>query len=143
MRSTKVEIPFVDYGSDVPVVKVRLKDKEVYCIIDTGSEITLFDKSLKDSLTIQEVQKMSLVGVSGNNAAMTSTVSTAVGIPMGKNKLFVANLSGYLNDLSIVNNHFAGALDTDVRISILFGSDMFNLFNCKIDFEKRIVTFHL
>lgn len=144
MRETKIVIPFEPAPeSDVPIVKFYLDDKPRYAIVDTGAESTLFDVSLKKALKIIHSEEISIVGVSGETQQeKIEKTKTRLWMTNQNGHTLIIKASGYIHDLSHISSHFLGD-ECDKRISAIFGSDMLNTYNSKIDFINHEIHFEI
>ena len=53
MNNIKVTVPFeLIPNNDVPIIKFHFDKDELYAIVDTGAESTLFDKSIRKHLHV-------------------------------------------------------------------------------------------
>jgi hypothetical protein len=134
-------IPFVECGSDVPVIKFTLDDGTIgYGVVDTGSESTVFDKDFvkanKQSFKVEITSnKMGVVGVSDK---MDVPIVKVCGPLYFKDVRCTVN--AVMMPLTHLTSHFEN-IGVKLTISALFGSDMLKYLNAGIDFKKKMVMF--
>ena len=139
----KIAIPFIAVSEyDVPIIEFHIGNGDYYAIVDTGAESTIFDSSLKKSLNVNKNIEISIVGVSGESEPQKIVSATSkVWMKNDSGHIFITDVTGYISDISHLSEHFIP--DNEKKISAIFGSDMLNNLNAKIDFTKRIVNFSL
>lgn len=140
----RIVIPFVDASVDAPIIKVYYGvDKFVYALIDTGSEISMIDKSFVKStkkmgplfedmfVRIPQPEKMQMIGLAGVKE-----------VPVIKTKTLV-----HFEDTSTADRIMFTAIEMDFAmiaqrksapdnedISIILGNDFLNSRKAKINF---------
>lgn len=141
---SRIEIPLYYCKSRVPLVLFRLTDDEKHVgIIDTGSEVSMFDFSLKDS-GIEEVNdgtETSFIGVNGSGK--TSKVAQVKGELVFKTKgdeYIPVQAEGVLFDFGSLTEAFQRRTEKDISISALLGSDFLKGHDAKIDYRKKTIT---
>ncbi len=135
-----VRVTFVESQSEVPIVKFSRNGREMYGLVDTGSESTLFDDSVVDDGTIPCVDgmdtEMNLVGMNGSTGRRPMRGVSAY-VDMDGNRVKVAGLS---TDLSPFSNHLADTYGENLKIDAVFGSDILSWYGAKIDFANREIV---
>lgn len=140
----RIVIPFVDASVDAPIIKVYYGvDKFVYALIDTGSEISMIDKSFVKSIKkmgplfedmfvrMPQPEKMQMIGLAGVKE-----------VPVIKTKTLV-----HFEDTSTADRIMLTAIEMDFEmiaqrksapenedISIIIGNDFLNSRKAKINF---------
>ena len=135
----KINIPLVEFESKVPVVKLKLGDRELFALADTGSESTLFDESLKrvEGIKVTNLNNdMSFVGLQGK------TKDRKVSILSGefKSRRSKIKIAGIGADLSSISHHFKKSYNSDIVISVLLGCDFLDSYEAVIDFDNHKMT---
>ena len=138
---SKMEIPFMKIGTDMPVVLLTLKNNvQFLAVVDTGSESSLIEvKFVIDNKSVFERRKtnkkVSLLGLNGeSNHPLTYA---ACDIARNEDEMELV--------FEAVNFNFAANGFEDkynMRISAIIGSDMLSRYNALIDYEKSTVTFN-
>ena len=139
--SLTVRIPFVEFESKVPVVSLMIGDREIYALLDTGSESTLIDEKLLDVAKSRKLRRhLSFTGINGETEKKRVVViSDDFLLPVG-NKI---NIAGIASDLSAISNHFKTSYGSEVVISAVLGCDFLETYNVKIDFEEHLIEIYL
>ena len=135
----KINIPLIEFESKVPVVKLKLDDRELFALVDTGSESTLFDESLREieGIKVKELNSdMSFVGLQGK------TEDKKISILSGefKSRRSKIRIAGIGADLSSISHHFKKSYNSDIVISILLGCDFLDTYEAVIDFDNHKIT---
>ena len=145
MKVGKVTIPLLPLAeSEVPVVKFYIKGNPYLAIVDTGAESTIIDVTLKDELETKSQEEVALVGISGEKKANTILTGTIkVWMQNEKGHVFITSVKGFLSDITHVSNHFLSQMDCREKIVAVFGADMLNNLNAKVDFVKKEVHFKI
>ena len=140
----RIIIPMYFCKSRVPLVLFRLEGDEKHVgIIDTGSEISMFDFSLKDSgmSEVNDGTETSFIGVNGSGK--TSKVSQVKGDVTFKTKddeHFKVKVDGVLFDFGSLTEAFQRRTDKNISISALFGSDFLKKYNARINYRNKTLT---
>ena len=135
----KINIPLIEFESKVPVVKLKLGERELFALVDTGSESTLFDESLREieGIKVKELNSdMSFVGLQGK------TEDKKISILSGefKSRRSKVSIAGIGADLSSISHHFKKSYNSDIVISILLGCDFLDTYEAVIDFDNHKIT---
>lgn len=129
-----IRIPLLFCDSKVPLVCFGVADKKYYAIIDTGSEISMYDFSMKNLFDmIQDLPRSSCVGINGRAEFNASTV--LAGSIILNEKEF--KLNGLLYNLIQFSHHFKDDIENDIEISAIIGSDFLKKYNAVIDFDNK------
>lgn len=141
---SRIEIPLYYCKSRVPLVLFRLTDdgdKHVG-IIDTGSEVSMFDYSLKGSGMdeMNDGVDTSFIGVNGSGK--TSKVSQVKGelVFRSAETDCVVQAEGVLFDFGSLTEAFQRRTEKDISISALLGSDFLKKYDAKIDYRRKKLT---
>ena len=134
----KINIPLIEFESKVPVVKLKLDDRELFALVDTGSESTLFDESLREieGIKVKELNSdMSFVGLQGKTDDRRITILSA-DFKLNEDTVRIGGISA---DLSSISDHFKRSYNSDIRISVLLGCDFLEAYDAVIDFEEHML----
>ena len=132
--------------SPIPLIPVRVgkNNNTVYAMIDTGSEISLFDYGIIGSLDVltkesnqYELHMMSMLGEKRDESPK---IAKAVLHPVGSEEKGF-EMIGALSDLSSLSEYFRGTYKKDVYISILIGSDVLSDNKAIIDYLENKINF--
>ena len=143
MKKRKVIVPFEPFSKTVPIIKFCVKDKVFYGIIDSGSEISVFNKeSFSDmSLLSTTVNSMSMVGINGSNKTEAiKLVNTDVKIVSIQEDLYLPCIA-FISDLSNITEHFRRIFDSKISVDAILGSNFLTLHKAKIDYNKQEIQF--
>lgn len=145
MNRNKIVMQFAPVSEcDVPIIKFHIGDTEHYGIVDTGAETTIFNTSVVDLMESRKKKEISIVGVSGETKpAVIVTGDTKIWMKNESNHLLILKVHGYINDISHLSSHFLENIDDSIKIDAIFGSDMLNEFNAKVDFINKEISFKL
>jgi hypothetical protein len=135
----RINIPLVEFESKVPVVKLKLGDRELFALADTGSESTLFDERLKDieGINVRKLDSdMSFVGLQGKTDDRRISILSGE-FRSGRSKIRIAGIGA---DLSSISHHFKKSYDSDIVISVLLGCDFLDAYEAVIDFDTHKMT---
>lgn len=135
-------VPFRFCKSRVPLVTFRLAGEEHYAIIDTGSEITIIDESLRDKIKTKEIDvETNFIGVNGSSG-YRNLVQGACRISLqatdGEDTEVV--LAGMVSNLDAVSNHFRDKNGEFIPIAALIGGDFLKHYQVKIDYKRKTLT---
>ena len=135
----RINIPLVEFESKVPVVKLKLGDRELFALADTGSESTLFDERLKDieGVNVRKLDSdMSFVGLQGKTDDRRISILSGE-FKSGRSKFKIAGIGA---DLSSISHHFKKSYNSDIIISVLLGCDFLDAYEAVIDFDNHTMT---
>lgn len=139
--SLKVKIPFVEFESKVPVVSLRIGDRDIYALLDTGSESTLIDEILLNVAKSRKLKKaLSFTGINGETEKKQVVVITDNFLLSTGQEI---HLAGIASDLSAISTHFKSAYNSAVVISAVLGCDFLETYDVKIDFEEHVIELYL
>ena len=140
----RIAIPLHHCRSRVPLVVFRTSDDRPRVgIVDTGSEVTMFDPSLigNGMDATEGGGRTSFVGVNGEgDAGMVTRVSGTVGVRSKDGNDYDIPLSGVAYDCSNLSRIFSERMDKEINVSMILGSDFLKDRNSKIDFKKKTLT---
>ena len=145
-RMRKITLPFLNCKSPIPVICLPLiNGSQTFAIVDTGAEISLYDKGAKETnpdlfVSSKHLGAGSLTGISEtvekdfyvSKIEMTLKQKETESVPLK----FVAtehDLTSTLKPL-VDNENLPGS------IPFLFGSDLLTKFRAKIDMRKRTIS---
>lgn len=145
----KYSFPFFESKSLVPFIKFTTEEgKDIFALVDSGSESTLFDRSLMEECP--EVIKstvalgtISMVGINGKrettvDGARLSLPATTVDGREGR-----IGLKAVSDDLSTLSEHVKKVYGSPEKMSLLIGGGALRALHAKIDYAKKVITFSL
>lgn len=132
--------------SDVPVVHFTLQDgTNVYALVDTGSEMTLFDRKFveqhKESFGIvQTADKVNLIGLSAKRAFHVVSVSTV--LHAEEDELALPVFDAMLFDLAHLTDTLRknSGWEEDKAIVLVLGADILKNIDAKINFKNKTLS---
>ena len=135
-------VPLRFCKSKVPLVTFRLAGEEHYAIIDTGSDITMLDVSLKDKIKTKEIDlEMSCVGVNGGSEYQKVIQGACrADLITSENESVNVVFGGMIYDLKAISNHLESRNKERINVSALLGGDFLKHHNAKIDYKKKTLT---
>ena len=138
LLKTKSEAPFVCFTSP--------EGKAIYALLDSGSEMTLIDKTFSEKfpeavLSSEEKGKGYCVGINGPRAI--DLVSKTVSIPFqtGEGETASLTVEGMVDDLTRVSKVFKRNAGLDAEVLVILGSDTLKAYRAQIDYWKEKVIF--
>lgn len=145
---SKIYIPFMESGSKIPLIEFDIDDNQYVALVDTGSESTLFDKSIPESenYKISETDyEMSLVGLSGETGSNRVTVANAIinikdHYIKGNNEytqIVTMPVEAMITDLSYVSNGINERYGKHLVVKAILGSDFLKKYGAKIDYRRK------
>ena len=138
MERRKISIPLVEFESKVPVIKLKLGDRDLYALADSGSETTLVDIGLKGTEGIHSKRlntEMGFVGMNGSSDKVPVTLLRGEFSVNGD----VVEICGVGADLCNISAHFKDSYGSPVVISVLLGCDFLEHYDAVIDFEEHVL----
>ena len=137
-------IPFYFCKAKVPLAIFRLKNGKKYvAVIDTGSEVSMFDPGLQDEglNTLDNGDETSFVGVNGESGTVSIVhVSDELDFKTKDGEIISVPITGILYDMTDLTNVFQRKFNKDIVISAIIGSDFLKEYNAKIDFKNKTLT---
>lgn len=140
---SKITIPFVENTINMPIIEFSIMGNSMIGLIDTGAELTIFDNSIINDLTKEgDMCKMGVVSLNGESPTSTQKVSAVITFSSGKTKLFT-KIAGYTSDLSSISEHYHDISKDNKSIIAIFGNDILNKLDAKIDYEHKTITLYI
>ena len=142
----KLTLPFVNTKCPIPIVRFPLADgKSIYAIIDTGSECTLYDISVKDANPelfgkSKYIGKQRVVGVNETKEADVYASGMRLSVKQENEEDIAFKFVAYSH--SFFGESIKGLIDMEgltENVPLLMGSDSLNWFNAKIDMKKKAI----
>ncbi len=140
-----IEIPLqiveLEHDNYHILIEGYFEDKTPSCwIIDTGASKTVLDVNLSSYYELIDSDDMDDYQSAGINQGM---METSVGkMPLLRfNNLEITNQKVALIDLNHVNEIYEKY--TSCKISGLLGGDILMHYKCTIDYERRVIRFHI
>lgn len=147
MNKVRKIIKFVDCKSEVPIVEFILGNGEpAYAVVDSGSEITLFDYSLvlgehKSEFPIKKTRnKMTFVGIQKDTETpVVKTTPTLRFLDSDDESkyLYVKVDDGMFISLKNLTEHLKDQYGTDMTVSAIIGSDVLNRLNAEVNYKNK------
>lgn len=130
----------------LPLLNVSLSgiDEKLWILIDTGSELTLFDDTVV-SACLSEGQhdaegELSISFLSGEMNKNSHSVSLLFDVENYEGETLQLELSGYTADLSNISKHMKEYNELDGNIIGIIGSDYLESTEAKIDYKTGYIT---
>ena len=144
VNMTRRIIPLRFCKSKVPLVTFGLADNDelYYAIIDTGSEISIINDSLRSKIKTKEIDaETNLVGVNGGTGYrnLTQGVCNLVFNDLNEESVS-AVVGGMVSDLKAISSHFKNKNDEYIPIAIIIGGDFLKHYNAKINYRNKTLT---
>lgn len=135
-------VPLRFCKSRVPLVAFRLADEEYYAIIDTGSDLTMLDVSLKDKIKTKEIDvEMSHIGVNGGSEYQKVVQGACrVELISRANESVNVVFGGMMYDMKAISNHLESRNRERINVSALLGGDFLKHYKAKIDYKNKTLT---
>lgn len=132
-------IPFKKVKMKVPVIELKRNRKSHYAIIDTGSELTLFDELYKENSHEAEY-KIDLTGVGGTLTHSAHRYSVDFVLMDSDKKKLRYRIDGLCVEDSTLFKDADSLYGEQMHIDIVLGSDMLRKMNAKIDYENNVLV---
>lgn len=141
--STNIIIPLENNNGSVPIIRVKMFDKNYYGIVDTGSEISLLSNKLVEKFKQKYVLKehsmpVILTGVAGKSEDTITTIECRCGFALEYGNITYID-SFCSHDMSGLSSHFKSVCGHD--ISFIIGSDWLKKHSAEIDYVNN--TLHV
>jgi hypothetical protein len=137
-------IPLYYCKSRVPLVMFRMSDGQVHVgIVDTGSEVSMFDASLigQGMRVIDDEKMTNFVGVNGDGGTSKVTqLEGTIGLKSKDGELHDVPVSGVTYDFTNLTAVFRNRIKKNITISAILGADFLKEYNAKIDFKNKTLT---
>lgn len=119
----------------IPVVRFRLDNWDYYGILDTGSELTFFDKKVFPFKKKNDVS-LSTIGATESKISIANVNGELV-FSGRDGKQISYPVSGFSTDLSGPTKHFQNQFDYKHNIDAVFGADFMKKYAAKIDIKNK------
>lgn len=144
----KFTLPFVPCTSVIPVVKFPIADDlEIYALVDTGSESTLVNKTIKTDYPgiIQShkvLGKMTAVGIGGEKEM--AVIEAVARIPAKSDKGDTGDIEiiGMVNDLAALTAQMKKMHGVSWDLTMLIGGDTLSKLSARINYRTKTITFY-
>ncbi|WP_299626958.1 retropepsin-like aspartic protease [uncultured Tenacibaculum sp.] len=123
-------IPFELFRNYI-VFKVKIKNRLLNFMLDTGAEITLIDKKVAQNLNLPNNGRITYNGVSNNSGGYITTINNL----KLSDQITIKNLTTGTVDLSKISDYF------DTKIDGIIGSQLLSSLVIKIDFNTKSMSF--
>lgn len=143
MKENKIVVPLYYCRSRIPLVVFYYKEKPFVGLVDTGSEKTMLDFTMRDEgIEVKESNiETNFVGVNGEGGVdSVFDVDDMIQFKTKDDALFPVCVKGVLFDLSNISTIFQKKSGKAVKISAIIGSDFLKERNAKIDFKNKNLT---
>ena len=138
----KSKVPLVIFGTS----GLKNRGKKWIGIIDTGSEVSMFDWSLLDNgfKSNDAPGETKFIGVNGEGSATkVSVVSGDVVFLAKDSKEYTLPVIGATYDFSALKETFCQRTKKNVDITAIFGSDFLKEHEARIDYRNKRITFNI
>lgn len=147
-KRKEIKVGFEESSRMLPFIRIRIEgmDGEKLALVDSGSEITLLDKEIAESLkgkpsfVLHSSAELSLDGVGGQVNGKTYTFAAYVDVVDNSSEKRTFTITGNVSDFSGMRlplRRVCNAADT----VMIIGSDMLKKMRAKIDFKNGNLTF--
>lgn len=134
---------FESLESPIPLIKCRTAaGTQFFAMVDTGSEITIIDKSLEqeaDALN-EDISDITLCSLSGEQSANPSAYRLQSFVSDTEDIERSFNIKGILSNLSSISEFMQNSYGWADKILVVIGSDTLTSRNALIDCEKEQLT---
>lgn len=147
-RLTKYE----DFGEQLPIVPFYIdsagKEEKVYAILDTGSEMTIFDKKLvarhpEAFHVVKHDVMLNTIGIYGENKDYLTTACVSACFDETGNydsNMFAVQMEGNVLDIAYAAESYQQCHKSAVQISVLIGCDFLAKYKAVIDMEDKTLS---
>lgn len=140
----KIVIPLYYCKSKVPLVLFRAGGDEKHVgIIDTGSEVSMFDPSLmvEGFESVESSGETNFVGVNGEGESTKVELIKGDVVFWAKDReRHTVETVGVTYDFSALTDAFRRKTGKDIAISAIFGSDFLKHYRARIDFTDNTLS---
>lgn len=140
----RIVIPLYYCKSKVPLVVFKAGGTEKHIgIVDTGSEVSMFDWSLMaDGFDSEDAPgETNFVGVNGEGSATkVSLVKGDITFRTKDGEHCTLSATGVTYDFSALTETFRKRTKKDISISAILGSDFLKEHNAKIDYKNKTLA---
>ena len=136
-------IKFGEYPTPIPVFKCRTLDgKELLAMVDTGSEVTIFDPQLSDNLIAEEEDGtgITLHSIHGEDESNSSMYRLPLSVKTEMSDDSSLHLRGIKSDLSSVSQFLKASYGWDEELYVVIGSDTLKAMEWIIDFDNNQIV---
>lgn len=139
-KRSEVEVSFIkECDSDIPVIRMSLDDTDAYAIVDTGSEMTVFDEKFLEGLEKVKIKELDgtvgFSGIDGSSNVPKRCARLKARFPGDNGNSYASGkINGLAYDLSGISKKLG------VKVSAIIGGDTLRQFNARIDCKQRVVT---
>lgn len=129
-KEESIKIPFIENKNEVPIININLAGALYTAVIDTGSETTLFDSSVKEFLSIIGRTPYELHTLSENHSVISCSAEAAVRMFDVSGKSFPVVVNGDIIDFQGVREHYNNLI-------MIIGSDTLAQLKAKVDYKEK------
>ena len=137
-----INVPFVEFGTKVPLVRFRVGEHVFVALVDTGSESTLFDPEILRKGGIEPIhtgKAMDFVGFNGKTER-AEILAVHEDFILDNQKV---NIFGLVQDLSSIRKHLCDQYGEDLQVHAIFGSDFLDHYDTILDFEEHMMRLYM
>lgn len=133
-------IPFRNVKTNIPVIEFTLYEERHWALIDTGSELTLFDSCFEEIGNGVVLYDIDLTGAGGIDKAKASKVNVSMFVKdiNGKEKSF--EVHGLYVEAGNIFKDTNSVYGEKFKIDAIIGSDTLKSLNAKIDYENGCIV---
>lgn len=146
MQKRKITVPFIDCPSEITIVRFSLGAVKGLAVIDSGSEMTIFDKAFVEAnadgvLIAPNKTKLNITGVSASARNIVNNNASA-NLCFKDHDGFVLplNIKGNVINLSPLTESFKKTYGEKYVIAMIIGGDTLRGLRGSINYEKGTLT---
>lgn len=134
------KIPFSDKMLKVPVIEFTYGDKIQYALIDSGSELTLFDTCFEDAEPGTVLYDIDLTGAGGTDKCSASKLTVRMYCFDEGDDVVVFDVQGLYMAKSNIFKDTNSVYGDKIRIDCIIGSDTLKRLNARIDYKQNVLV---
>lgn len=142
-----ITLPFLNCKSHVPVICLPLIDgNQIYALVDTGAEISLYDKEAKETnpalfVSSKHLGKGSLTGVSETEEKDFFVSKIHLNVAKEDEESVPLRFIATEHDLASALKPLVETENLPDNMPFLFGSDLLTMYRARIDMRKKVIHF--
>lgn len=136
----KKKIPFKQINVSVPVIEFALEGEKLWAMIDSGSELTLFNNRFHKDDDDSAKYDVELTGAGGTYVSCVDKIEKQIKVKDMFNRCVDLQLSGFSDSHTLAMFQRINKLFSDnMEVAAIIGGDMLNKWNAKIDYENNML----
>lgn len=139
----RTTIKFGEYPTPIPVFKCRTLDgKQFIAMVDTGSEVTIFDQKLSDNLISEDEDEtgITLHSIHGEDESSASMYRLPLSVKTDMSDDSSLHLKGIKSDLTSVSQFLKESYGWEEDLLIVIGSDTLKAMEWIVDFDNNQIV---